>query len=421
MTVNVTDKILRRICSISNHPIAKLDKRLRVLYVNGLGACMYELSKGNAIIKMSFSVWAKSILQDIVVNSTIWKKDHNAICEVTSTKIMGFDFPSMDYQLFFDVFYLTRLNGMNIILKCEKIYNYLLKVCGPSNALKDVFNFFKERKTCPEIAHSLILHKEKNEWIFRQREKRILVVANVSAGKSTLVNALIGHRLNRAMNRACTSKIVSLHNKVSNDGITVRHNDGSFTYHDEVNAVNSDDFIEVAFPFNSTLENSHICLIDTPGVNNSEDLRHRQITEDAIKKNDYDAIIYVSNCQYFGTFDEQSLLSLLKAKTSKPIFFVLNQLDRFKKKDDSIEGIVEHYQEDLVRLGFNEPKIFPLSAHAALFMKLRKEEMDEEDQEEKIKYEKKFQQGYYNLPSYVEESTFDPTGIGLLEQRLKEL
>ena len=45
------------------------------------------------------------------------------------------------------------------------------------------------------------------------------MVANVSAGKSTLINALVGYRLNRIKTTACTDKLVYIHNKCSNDGI----------------------------------------------------------------------------------------------------------------------------------------------------------------------------------------------------------
>ena len=41
------DKILNRICNIDNHPIAKMDEKFRIQYVEGLAACLYYISKGS--------------------------------------------------------------------------------------------------------------------------------------------------------------------------------------------------------------------------------------------------------------------------------------------------------------------------------------------------------------------------------------
>ena len=111
---------------------------------------------------------------------------------------------------------------------------------------------------------------------------------------------------------------------------------------------------------------------------------------------------------------------MLKKSTNKPIFFVLNQLDRFKKKEDSIEKMINDYKSDLKKIGFRHPQVFPVSAQAALMKKLSPDEMDEEDIEDKLLFERKFQQDYYNLPKYVGEEYPDTTGIEMLEDKLRK-
>ncbi len=419
------DRILNRICVIPDHPVTKLDSTFRIMYVKGLGACLYELSHGIEITQMFFNAWVSSILQQTPVNSEIWKKDSEAIKDAIAIHRKGISFFSMRYHLFYDVFYLLSCGkGANLreTSVYDDAYNFLKSFCGllTKPALKNVYLYFKEGKDCSKIAPSLIAHKEKNERILSQKEKKILVVANVSAGKSTLINAMIGHRLNRTMNRACTNKIVTLHNKVEKDGMTIRLNNERYAYLDRFDTTNSNEFVDASLPFTSLLSDYNICLIDTPGINNSEDLHHRQITEKAIKENNYDAIIYVSNSLYFGTYDENHLLDILKKNTTKPIFFVLNQLDRFKKKEDSIEKMINDYRSDLEKIGFSKPQIFPVSAQAALLKKLSDIEMDEEDLEDRRSFEKKFKQDYYNLPKYVGEQYSDTTGIELLEDRIRK-
>lgn len=422
---DVMDRILNRICVIPDHPVAKLDEIFRIIYVKGLGACLYEMSNGAEITKMFFDAWSSSILQHTTLDSDLWRKNPDAIRNAIAIHREGFRFFSMKYHLFYDVFYLLSC-GKGENLKETFVYDdaqvFLKPFCGllTRHALKNTYLHFKEGKGCPKLAPALLCHKEKNESILCQKEKRILVVANVSAGKSTLINAIMGHRLNRTMNRACTNKIVTLRNKVEKDGMTVRLNKGRYAYFKRFDTINSNDFVDASLPFNSLLSESHICLIDTPGINNSEDQQHRQITEKAIKENKYDAIIYVSNSLYFGTYDERRLLEMLKKSTSKPIFFVLNQLDRFKKKEDSIEKMVSDYKSDLKKIGFRCPKVFPVSAQAALLKKLNPDEMDEEDAEDRQMFERKFKQDYYNLPSYVGEVYSDTTGLELLEDKIRK-
>ncbi|MBD5271700.1 MAG: hypothetical protein HDS42_00265, partial [Bacteroides sp.] len=130
----------------------------------------------------------------------------------------------------------------------------------------------------------------------------------------------------------------------------------------------------------------------------------------------YDAVMFVSNSQYFGTNDERHLLNILKSRVHKPIIFVLNQLDKFKQKEDSIEKMVGDYRSDLIKIGFRNPMVVPVSAAAALMFKTDERLLDEEDLMEKEIFEKKFQKEFYNLPSYVKDKSHLPDSNNLLEK-----
>lgn len=430
------DKILNRICSISDHPVSMLNEKFCVKYVKGLGACLYILMNnwGNpdtdnlSIVKMFFQVWAKSILKKDMDIESIWRNDISAIKSAVSIQRKGFHFFSMKYAFFFDIFYLlqsAQRTGYAPTILYENTFTFLKKnIVGfyTKKALYEVYNLFKKDVPCSKIANSLLSHRTLNEKYLHKAEKRILVVANVSAGKSTLINALVGYRLNRVKTTACTNKLAYLHNKTLKDGITVKHADSTYSYFDEPDSINSDDFIHVAFPFNSTLSEENICIIDTPGFNNSENLKHRGITEDAIKQIEYDGVIYISNCQYFGTNDERDLLLFLKKHVKRPILFVLNQLDRFNQKEDSISKMLKDYRDDLLKLGFKSPMVSPVSAKAALLFKLPPEKLDEDDHEDKKMFQSKFLKDYYNLPEYVmkykSSDMLERTGINYLEYKI---
>ena len=71
------DKILDRICSIKNHPVSRLDEKFRMIYVEGLVACMYSISGGNNTSKMLTLAWVNSICPQIISIDDIWKANND--------------------------------------------------------------------------------------------------------------------------------------------------------------------------------------------------------------------------------------------------------------------------------------------------------------------------------------------------------
>ena len=419
------DKILNRICSIKEHPISEFDEKFRVTYLKGLGAFLYSISENSAVTKMFFTAWAQSILQNNVDVSGFWKNDIKAIKKAVSVQRKRFNFFSMKYSFFFDAFYLTYNFEKD---KLTTIYNFLNKEVASyftRGALQKVYDYYVDNKEPSKVSSILINHKKRNELYFTASPQKVLVVANVSAGKSTLINALVGYPLNKVRTTACTNKLVMLHNKRETDGITISKNTNDcyrYDYYNSIEQVDSNMFVEAAFPFNSSLSSKSICFIDTPGVNNVEDTHHRTITEETIRRNDYNAVIYVSNAQYFGTTDERALLEYLYENVRKPIVFVLNQLDKFKTKEDSIDKMLVDYDNLLNSIGFKQPVIIPVSAQAALLFKIDNTKLDEDELFEKELLQKKFEKDYYNLPQYIgaEISTalLERTGILQLERTI---
>ena len=420
------DKILNRIYKINNHPVSLLDEAFRIKYAKGIGACLFILSNNSPITKMMFMVWAKSIVQKPIIPLVFWKEDVAAMKKAISLQRKGFKFFSMKNHFFFDVLYLLE-SSLQSKYYPNKAITYLQKnICGvfTKRALKNV-SYAISNNINGYVDETLFAHRLKNIQYNSCIEKKVLVVANVSAGKSTLINALVGNRLNKTRTTACTNKLVYIHNKKQYDGITIKKDNGAYEYYEDVCAINSEQFSHAAFHFNSILSQSAVCIIDTPGINNALDSSHKKITEDAIKSNDYDVVVYVSNCQYFGTNDEHNLLSFIKKSTNKPVIFVLNQLDRFKTKEDSIIKMLNEYKTDLLALGFKNPIIVPLSAQAAILNKLDDKCLDEDDACDKELFRKRFQKDYYNLPAYVSETSStdadERTGINLLENSIQNL
>lgn len=419
------DKILNRIYSIEQHPISTLGKDFRIKYVKGLGACLYVLSQNSPITKILYWAWANSILCNSSNLYDYWSNDICTAKSAISFQRKGFSFFSMKYSFIYDVFYLLENSLIPEYKSCNTYYFLKENLCGffTKKALENVYKHFSsEGGTCKGIDESLIEHRRRNNTILSQKEKKILVVANVSAGKSTLINSLVGYRINRTKTTICTDRLVMLHNKIGNDGFTLKEIDKSYRYCRNICEVNSDHVVEAAFPFNSSLSTERICFIDTPGMNNANDSNHRKITEEAIIKGNYDAVMYVSNSMYLGTDDEYNLLKLLKTKVRKPILFVLNQLDNFIPEEDSIAKMLNNYKSDLIKLGFNKPTIVPVSAYASYLFRTDASLLTKIEMRKLEMFNEVFEYDYYDLPVYINEQSskdkLSMTGIISLENKL---
>ena len=415
------DSILLQKVFIENHPIKTLKSEFRSQYVDALIAYVRQLSNNDKTFLMICSEWCACILEtsyESIVNRSVSGNQGILIRNGLKLKRDGLSFFRMKHQFFFDAFYLVYLSSNNDSdrVKTYKIAYTLLKEKYSNlfitEALDNSYRYFmsmmrlKDENGKPfkynerKIPLSLRLHHQKNASININRYKKILVVANVSAGKSTLINAIIGKRINESRTSACTSRLNYIYSSY-NTGMTIKSHD-SYDFSGFDSYFKSNQFVVGATDYKGIL-NEKVCIIDTPGINNAEDQNHKVITTKAIEDTrNYNVAVYVSNCQYFGTNDEKVLLTKLinTAKSQNiPLIFVLNQLDKFKTKEDSIEKMLNEYESDLKKLGVANPVIIPISSRYAMLLRTGADGEDEEFELELLK--KKFEKDFFNLPKYL--------------------
>jgi small GTP-binding protein len=217
---------------------------------------------------------------------------------------------------------------------------------------------------------------------------KIAIVATMSAGKSTLLNAILGTDLIPARNEACTAKIFQLDHH-QQDGYELYQNrigwvKTTASEIDQQNKASNDELIRLRGDIyglsSSTNPHVQITIYDTPGPNNSMNQSHNDITKDFLQTYDYDMVIYVMNATQFGVNDDRYLLNDLKRIVDTPkkakIIFALNKADKIDiEKGESIKGLLSEAKKYLKNIGFVNPNVIPISAKATGLARKQKQNM----------------------------------------------
>lgn len=223
------------------------------------------------------------------------------------------------------------------------------------------------------------------------------VVATMSAGKSTLINSLLGQKLMPAKQEACTATITEIKdNDAAHFNAHVYDKDGNLIEsHDELThsimeRLNSNPMVskirtEGDIPF-VTSEDVALVLVDTPGPNNSRDPEHRATTYRMLSESSKTVVLYIMNATQLAVDDDNNLLSHVAesmkvgGKQSRDRFiFVVNKLDDFKIGEDSIDKALQKVRDYLADNGIENPNIYPASALTALNIRTILAESDDDD------------------------------------------
>lgn len=212
----------------------------------------------------------------------------------------------------------------------------------------------------------------------------INVVATMSSGKSTLINALLDHKLMPVAAEATTATIVSITDTDidgyrgvaydSEDNEVLRDDNLSYRTMKEWNGdgrISSID-IEGRIPCVDSV-GMKLVLVDTPGPNNAADERHRAMTYGMLSDSDKSLVLFVMRADALGVDDEKFFLDYVCDEMNKGgkqsrdrYIFAINKMDVFNPEEESVENALVKIKDILEKRGIFNPNIFPVSAQAAL-------------------------------------------------------
>lgn len=263
----------------------------------------------------------------------------------------------------------------------------------------EITKIFKDIQAGPvkELKDKKIIHafeKAKNALF------EVNVVATMSSGKSTLINALLGRKLMPAANEATTATIVKIVDTDQDDFSAVAfgldgqklHSFDKVTLKD-MKMLNSDPKVTMVelrgnIPFVKST-GMRLVLVDTPGPNNSRNKHHEEMTYQMIANSDKSLVLYVMNGAQLGINDEKIFLDYVcdqmkeGGKKSRDRFlFVVNRMDDFKPSEDDegmtcIQNALNNAVEGLKERGIYDPNVFPAASLPTLQYRTDDPEADE--------------------------------------------
>ena len=285
-----------------------------------------------------------------------------------------------------------------------------------SDKISFINDIFEEIKQGPfeELKDSEIINAFQHA---KSSDFEVCVVATMSAGKSTLINAMLGTKLMPSKQEACTAIITRIKDTNNSDTswqaevynkdnrIIESYEELTYSTMDRLNGDENVSLIKVNgnIPFVSS-EDVSLVLIDTPGPNNSRDPEHRKVQSQFLSKSSKSLVLYIMEGT-FGSDDDNALLQRVAdsmkvgGKQSKDRFiFVVNKMDDRKKEDGDTEQTLERIRMYLKKHGITNPNLFPAAALPALNIRLiaTGEEVDED-----TLYETNYRVGKLNRNKYL--------------------
>ena len=222
---------------------------------------------------------------------------------------------------------------------------------------------------------------------------KVSVIATMSSGKSTLINAMLGADLMPAKNEACTATIASIedHDELSEFEAVCKDEDGNAIFNckplsaEKMAEYNDDPRVALIdikgnIPF-VTSQDMQLVLEDTPGPNNSRTEEHKKHTYKVIDEESKPMVLYILNATQIGTNDDNYLLTKVAnamkvgGKQSRDRFiFVANKVDAVDTDKESLPDMLKHVREYLIQHGIDNPSVYPVSAEFAKVIRLSKKQ-----------------------------------------------
>ena len=363
-----------------DHPLKEEKKEFKKLYLNLLNHCGCLYLNKNIVRyklnifkeKLNFDDEIEELNSDDKTLKKLFKKVLKQYFKLTRLK-----FYTYRYIFFFDCLVLfgegNKRNTQIFMEELKKIivplYHYEIDEVF-KNLYLEKFNLDRKFFISEEMLNKFYVIKNFTE----SKETNIIFTATMSTGKSTLINAIIGKNLAPSMSIACTSNIANFKSSpIKVNFINYFDKDGLKLFLDSTEIkklIGKSNYCHINTYFNSEISKKKVNIIDTPGVNYSEDKSHSDITKNELKNKEIDILVYVTSILTWGTDDEYEYLKFIKENVRyKKMIVVINKVDEIKIEDSTVDENISNAKKYLLKLDLKNLTICPLSAYVGSLLK----------------------------------------------------
>ncbi|MFD3241321.1 dynamin family protein [Rahnella perminowiae] len=229
--------------------------------------------------------------------------------------------------------------------------------------------------------------KSARKLFTRPEHCNVIIAATMSAGKTSLINALLGNEILFSANEAATATLTRItHNRSLRQRIEGVSYNQQGECHERSNNVQSATlrqwnghqavkYIELDCRIDSLRKTvKPLVIYDTPGPNNSQDASHKHLLDAALTLPGKKLLVYVLNATQLATLDDKQLLLDIKNSpalaSGNQIIFILNKVDQLDdERGETIELFLEKAREYLEQTGYRQPVIIPAMMQTSLIAK----------------------------------------------------
>jgi hypothetical protein len=282
------------------HPLLKEKYQIRLKYLNVLADFIKQYAADDIFSQAAFEIYKAAFMFDGgTFNRMDGKKSRANFKSILKFRLRQFKRYSFRYVLLCDLIMLICPYDKSKAAQITEEIKAAVKIS--KNNMDDLYALLFMGQDAGKTWTLVEYHLERwnKDQCFRQLpEKKIMISSNMSSGKSTLINAIVGKRINRSMNAACTAKLHFINDKAFEDNYIYEYDylldmNADIAALMEGNPKNKSNFVSVASYFRFSGEKkSRLCLIDSPGVNNSLDKTQEEIKRVIVFQN-FDVFVYV--------------------------------------------------------------------------------------------------------------------------------
>lgn len=361
------------------HPLALEKEELKQKYIYLLRYYADKYCPSNQAILYRIKTLSNVLFNKNESNVSPQIEEYSAaVVTVMKTRFTPFRLFSYRYIFLFDCLFIMAVDN-------DKLGNDLCSELE-SKVNRRYHNTFEEMKNkmyagTNDYAYNKLISDEMVEvWdntrkYLGSKNRNITFTATMSAGKSTLINAIVGREISYAKKAACTATVMSINTSPSKGDLM------NILCNEKVQMMQSEQEIRaftkglekpcsICGCFLSPLTQRKITLIDTPGVNSSQNPEHKKVTCNELTGDNTDVLVYVIPVENYGSDGDFNHLTYIKKRVQyRNILFVVNMMDSCDLEDDSVDEIVANIKEHLESIGFDNPIICPMSAKAGMLIK----------------------------------------------------